>query len=495
MVAESILLQVGAEQDHPLRGGCRTPSTIKQLFLILATMLLCTAMQAQTLRTHNPMLDSAFSLAVWTIDHNTHNGILEAGGGYGGEWTRDASINCWNAASLLRPQVAENSLWSVTEDSVRIGHQYWDKILWTIAAWHHYQTTADTTFLRKAYTCASLTMKELETLCYDAAYGLFMGPAVFQDGIEAYPEPVFDPGKWDDSYVLHHPHSDSIRCLSTNVVYALAYMALSDMELELGMKSGENYRRSMELSRRVRQQFYDEKHHRFCYLIDHKGQRHPYQEGLGVSLALLDHDVLGIDGEPQKMVKRLKLTRYGIPSVSPSFPRNSKEKPGRHNMMIWPHINAFYAVGCAENDIWDEFYRELENMARLAMVNGEGDFYEIYTIDGEPSGGWQCRALWDKKEHQTWCATGYLRMWIDEVFGLSFFRDQLTLLPVGMKDGSECTLSGIHWRGNDISITVRGRHPRHQKSRVPRKILLNGEPTTDNTIHPNQGRLHYDITL
>lgn len=36
-------------------------------------------------------------------------------------------------------------------------------------------------------------------------------------------------------------------------------------------------------------------------------------------------------------------------------------------MMIWPHINAFYANGCAENNIEDEFYRELFNMATLAM--------------------------------------------------------------------------------------------------------------------------------
>ena len=187
--------------------------------LIISALSLCLGLQAQTVRTNNPMLDSAFSLAVWTIDHNTHNGIIEAGAGYGGEWTRDASINCWNAMSLLRPDVAEHTLWSVTEDSLRIGHQYWDKILWVMAAWNHYLVTNDTAFLRKAYACASLTMKELEAQCFDAKYGLFMGPAVFQDGIEAYPEPVFSPLKWDRSFVLDHPHSDSIRCLSTNVAY------------------------------------------------------------------------------------------------------------------------------------------------------------------------------------------------------------------------------------------------------------------------------------
>lgn len=64
-----------------------------------------------------------------------------------------------------------------------------------------------------------------------------------------------------------------------------------------------------------------------------------------------------------------------------------------------------------------------------------------------------------------------------------------------MKDGSECTLSGIRWRGNDITITIRGKHPKNTRSRVPRKIVLNGEPTTNFIVQPNQGELHYEITL
>lgn len=441
---------------------------MKHARLLLASfLLLFGSLSAQTLRTNNPLLDSAFRLAVWTVDHNTHDGIIAAGGGYGGEWTRDAAINCWNALSLLRPAVAERSLWNVTEKGERIGHQYWDKIIWTIAAWHHYEVTGDTAFLRRAYRCAWQTMSELERQHFDSYYGLFMGPAVFQDGIEAYPEPIYDPGKWDQSFVLRHHYADSICCLSTNVVYYDAYGALQRMAQALSEETADYAARQQALGASILKHLYDGPNgrtlpkYRFDYFVYRIGRaRHnaQHQEGLGVSLALMS-GLLSRD-EAQQALLQLKLTHYGIPSVSPAFPRNSREKPGRHNMMIWPHINAFYASACATIGADDEFYRELENIATLAVINGEGCFYEIYTVDGKPSGGWQCRSLWDKKEHQTWCATGYLRLWIDHLFGLqSEPGGQLRFAPMGMRDGSMCVLDGIRWRDTELTLIVSGRGP------------------------------------
>ena len=102
---------------------------------------------------HN-LLEPAFKLAVATVDRNTHQGILAAGADYGGEWTRDCAINAWNGVSLLRPRIAETSLWSVTKNRQTIGHQYWDKIIWTIGAWNHYKVTGSRDFLAQAYPCA-----------------------------------------------------------------------------------------------------------------------------------------------------------------------------------------------------------------------------------------------------------------------------------------------------------------------------------------------------
>lgn len=467
----------------------------KKVLFIIATFLAFGA-QAQTLRTNNPMLDSAFRLAVWTVDHNTHDGIVEAGAGYGGEWTRDASINCWNGVSLMRPETAEKTLWSVTENKLRIGHQYWDKIIWTLAAWHHYEVTSDTAFLHSAYACASKTMAELEAKCFDPYYGLFMGPAVFQDGIEAYPEPIYDPGKWDQSFVLRHHYADSICCLSTNVVYYDAYGALQRMAQVLGEDTAGYAGKQQALGGNILKYLYDGPNgrtapkHRFGYFVYRIGRaRHDaqYQEGLGVSLALMS-GLLDRE-EAQQALLQLRLTHYGIPSVSPSFPRNSREKPGRHNMMIWPHINAFYGAACATIGADDEFYRELENIATLAVVNGNGNFYEIYTTDGVPSGGWQCKALWDKKEHQTWCATGYLRLWIDHVFGIRCDgSDHLSLQPMGMRDGSMCVLDGIRWRDTEMTLIVSGRG----KTMHTR---INGKSADRPIIENNGGHITVEIDL
>lgn len=93
---------------------------------ILAGIL---AMQghAQQLDTHNEKLDKVFQIATQTLYKNVKDSIIKAGGSYGGEWTRDISINTWNAANLLLPEVSEYSLWHVTTNHrTQIGHQYWD---------------------------------------------------------------------------------------------------------------------------------------------------------------------------------------------------------------------------------------------------------------------------------------------------------------------------------------------------------------------------------
>lgn len=449
----------------------------KRCKIFLAGLLVCFMSlhgMAQEMQSNNALLDSAFKLAVWTIDHNIHDGMIEAGEGYGGEWTRDCAINCWNAVSLLHPEVAEKSLWSVTNDGETIGHQYWDKIIWTIGAYNHYQVTGDMLFLTKAYDCCKNTMAELEAQCFDSVSGLFMGPAVFQDGIAAYDKPVYDPAKWDDSYVLHHPNSATIKCLSTNVLYMESYWLLAKMSEKFGLTDASEsyYESAHRLEDRIRDTFYRPEEHKFYYLIDHLGHPHDYQEGMGLAFALL-FDLLD-DEEAEEVVKNASITEHGIASVSPSFPRNTPDKPGRHNLMVWPHVNALYASGCAHYGLLEPFYFELENMADLAMNHSGGDFCEIYTIEGEPSGGYQCGALWDVKHHQTWCASGFIRLIINHIFGLEFSDWGIEFFnPVGMKDGSECRLSGLRYRNMNLTIVVKG-HGEEMKS-----FKINGEKTHD----------------
>ena len=136
--------------------------------------------------------------------------FFRAGGDYHAPWTRDASINSWNAGSLLAPDVARNTLWAVCQRQaggkliVQRDKQWWDKVIWVVGAWSHYAITGDRDFLASAYEAAAETLHESRQQHFNADYGLFEGGSVLNDGIAGYPEPPFDP-KVKSTFVLDHP--------------------------------------------------------------------------------------------------------------------------------------------------------------------------------------------------------------------------------------------------------------------------------------------------
>src|SRR5207237_758897 len=77
---------------------------------------------------------------------------------------RDASVNSWNATSLLDPALAKNTLWAVVDKDpagalrVQQDDQQWDQVVWVTAAWHHYLVTGDRGFLENAYRTAADTL-------------------------------------------------------------------------------------------------------------------------------------------------------------------------------------------------------------------------------------------------------------------------------------------------------------------------------------------------
>ena len=446
-------------------------SSITCCLVLIISLFIGSSLSAQTLTTSNRTIDQAFDIAIRTIDKNTTpEGIILAGGAYGGEWTRDCAINSINALNLLRPQVAENSLWSVTNDRRSVGHQYWDKIIWVIAAWEHYMVTNDENYLRQIYQCARTTFAELEAQHYNAQYGLFMGPAAFQDGIAGYDEPVYQKGN-ESTYVLDHD-ADRIMCLSTNCIYYKAYDCIAAMAWKLGI-TGEIYNsKAKSLKKAIRKHFYNSKTNSLCYYIDQNGTKHQYTEALGVAFATLYE--LVSKKEAQKIIRNVYSSKYGVPVVYPSFPRYSESKPGRHNVMVWPHVNMFFAWACAYVDEIDRYYAEITNLAQL--VKSSGGFYEIYDpATGKPSGGWQCGRLWDPLPDQTWCATGYVGQILYGVFGVKITPLGLRFRPLGMPNGKECTLRGIPFHGHTINLTVRG----NGKGEAPKSVTINGEKGTN----------------
>ncbi|MCQ2184920.1 MAG: hypothetical protein MJY62_05885 [Bacteroidales bacterium] len=431
---------------------------MKHIFCAFAAIVLsCGTLSAReypVLKSSDSLLVSAFDLALRTVENNIEDGIVTAGGDYGGEWTRDASINAWNAGSLIFPEESSKSLWAVTVDGKKIGHQYWDKIIWAQGAYNHSLVTGEP--IEPIYRCIAATMKELEDTVYMKNRGLFHGPSVFNDGIAGYEEPIPVPESRGAS-VLEHPNTYKICCLSTNCIYYWAYVRLASMAWDccepfaaLGYKI-----KACRLRRHIRSTFYDRKNNTLGYLIDQNGEVHHFQEGLGYSFAILSSVVSR--KEARALAGNVYISRYGIPSVYPHFKRFDDEHPGRHNNIIWPFVNAFWAEAALEAGYPEKFEFELRNLAFLAIEKGQGMFYEIYNpLTGEADGGWQRGHSWMSCHDQTWSATGYLRMVISGVFGIGFTKEGMTVNPAAaVSEDLACTaIENISYRGHKVSVSI-----------------------------------------
>jgi len=433
--------------------------------LILLLLLTSTSLFGQKFSCDNDTIEDAYRLALNTVDINTRRGILAAGGDYGGEWTRDIAINSWNAASLLRPVVAGQSLWSVTNQKETIGHQYWDKIIWVIAAYNHFLVTGDKAFLRQAYTCSANTMKELEGTTYDSAYGLFKGPSVFNDGIAGYPEPVYEPGNHSSS-VLDHKNSAFIKCLSTNSIYYGAYVALNKMsELvnENPSVSKDYLTKSETLKSNILKNFYNKGNNTFNYLIDQNGKVNNSQEGLGISFAVMFGIIEG--AKANQLIGNAVVSNYGITSVCPDFPRYSAQKPGRHNTIIWPMVNGFFANASVVAGNYNSFTHELNSLTHLALDIDKGnyDFFEIYNpYSGKPDGGFQDGGNdrpdfhWESCRLQTWSATAYLNMVNNGLAGIRITNKGISFSPYLPASIHFIEFKDLMYRQAVLNIIIKG---------------------------------------
>ena len=419
----------------------------------------------QTLKSDNNLINDAFKLAVGTVDVNTRRGILAAGADYGGDWTRDIAINSWNGVSLLRPQIADQSLWSVTVNKDTVGLQYWDKIIWVVAAYNHYKVTGDKVFLKQTYQCAARTMQQLEQQTFDKEYGLFRGPSVFNDGIAGYPEPVYEPSNYS-SGVTEHKGSRYIKCLSTNSIYYGAYLALIEMAKSLNVDKAviaDYQQKSTALKSNILKHLYDQDTHTFDYLIDQNGHVNNSQEGLGISFAV----IFGIANKAQakQIISQAKVSKYGITSIYPDFPRYSPDKPGRHNNIIWPMVNGFFAKAAITAKDYSTFTNELYDLTHLALDEDKGnyDFREIYNpYSGKPDGGWQrsgsaIPSHWESCRLQTWSATAYISMVLNGVVGLRFQENTVSFIPYLPPGIKYIELKDLAYRNSILNIIVKGK--------------------------------------
>ena len=426
-------------------------------------------------RAYDDALDNLLRINTVPDNENKHDkaGLMDAsklfvkaGGAYNEPWTRDASINSWNAASLLEPVVARNTLWAVCQKQddgsivLQRDNQWWDKVIWITAAWNHYKVTGDREFLQTAYGVAQDELQLTRAQYFNSQYGLFRGPAVFADGIAAYPEPIYEPGN-DSGFVLNHKNSEQIMALSTNCVYYAAYRNAANMGRQLNRPASEirAYNEAANaLKTNINNRLWNADKGTYDYFIygssEKQGQRDQTQEGIGLSFAILS----GVADKTQaaSILKNAHISPVGITTQWPHFARFSDEKPGRHNVMAWPLVNGMWASAATQTGDVATFQNEVENLALLGISSGD-NFNEIYNpLTGKGDGGWQ-GFHWGPLLDQTWSATAYLRMIYNGMFGMNFQPDGVTLAPTLPANWGSVRLSGLKYRGAVLDIALQGR--------------------------------------
>lgn len=431
-------------------------------------------------------------------------GIVKAGGGYPQPWTRDASVNSWNATSLLDPALAKNTLWAVVDKDadghlqVQQDDQQWDQVIWITAAWNQYLVTGDQSFLTHAYETAAdtLTIREhASTAGYNATYGLFTGASFLNDGIAGYPAPPADATESVSTGSMPWPGVAHGMFLSTNELYYAAYVNAANMARRLGRPGTEVasfQAKAAALKDAINKHFWNPKTGLYNYMLLADGTPGPYQEGTGLAFAL----VFGIADKAQaaSILSHATEMTWGMPDTYPNWARYSDAQPGRHNAIVWPMVQGMWAKALASQGAQQQYAREVALLADLADNNS--GFWEIYNGNsGVVDGGWQrlgdtVKFHWGSQPDQTWSATAYLDMIHTGLFGLRPELRGLAVSPTLPAGWGDATLHHLHYRDADLTIRL------HGAGTNVRSFKIDGHPTRDHRVPATLAGSHtIDVTL
>lgn len=404
--------------------------------------------------------------------------VILAGLEYDTPWTRDASINVWNGASLLFPEESRDTLLCVLvqENGIkRIGGQYWDAIIWAAGAWQYYVTTKDRGFLSLASEALENSLLWFEEREYNPDRQLFSGAACYGDGISAYGD-AFARENQGESGIDHWPLANPDKCrgknggvgmpiytLSTNCLYVLAYQRALDMARELGKEENPHFADMHRLLRAsIRRNFWMPDKGTFAYYRASFPQEHTCQsqEALGLAFALLCG--LTDQEETRQVLSHCVTTPAGVPCVWPSFSRYDQPDGqgfGRHSGTVWPHAQGFWADAAKKAGDYPAFWKEFSALTEHAIRDQQ--FGEIYhPLTGQLYGGRQelhgTITEWHSCNRQTWSATAYLRMVLEDLAGLEFSPEGIHFAPMLGEGLTSLTLTGLSYRKARITLSVSG---------------------------------------
>src|SRR5262249_53423744 len=155
--------------------------------------------------------------------------------------------------------------------------------------------TGDRGFLALAFEAMKNSLQHFENDEFDSQFGLFRGPAVYGDGVAAYPDhyspgstsSILDWGELNPDKKVQNGFGISTMTLSTICVYAHAYRIANMMSRELNLGSNAVFEeRADALAAALQKYFWNAEKGTFNYLIDTEGVC-DFQEGLGHAFAIL----------------------------------------------------------------------------------------------------------------------------------------------------------------------------------------------------------------
>lgn len=404
-----------------------------------------------------------------------HRYMLRAGRNYKTPWTRDASINTWQAMNFIDPDVSRTTLLAVCdvnekgEPVIQPDVQVWDQIVWSVGAYSYYLSTGDEDFLKIAHSIIGRALEAHQKNRFNKEYGLFTGGSFFNDGISGYPLSCHQVGN-KDSFAPSHPVVETIMCLSTNCLYGEAYRIYGRMSEKLGLtqKSEEARLHRDMLKAAINNCLWDDELNRYRYILFPNGRTDASQELGGYAFSVL-FDICP-EEKRTALIENLVISRGGAVSIWPPFEGlYSDDKPGRHNNVVWPFLNGLQIEAAAECGLYALAGEELGRITDL-FKDSKFKLFEIYSPYTQKAfGGWQVGRVWDSCKDQTWSATCYIGAFIHGVFGIKLQEKGIRLAPCVPERLKDAELTGLKIRGQTLSVRVRGYGNRIEK------IILDGK--------------------
>lgn len=380
-----------------------------------------------------------------------HNQLL-AGQGWAQVWTRDSSYSIDLSLNLLHPNLSISTLLRLKKDVPGIGECWaqdscghfggWpsltDAIVGATGAWSLYQATGDQDFLEKTYECTVNSLQRAERDAFISGTGLMGGCASFMESNSGYP--------------LHYANNHTILAktssLSTNALYYHGYVVAAEMAQVLGKDPSPFEAKAAALKEAINRNFWQEDKGYYGYVIDENQHLIPQMEGLGEALAIL----YGIADQQRaaRILQSTPTTLNGYPCLWPQFPEYASyehhdEFSYYHDGMIWPFVQAYWALAAAKSNDVSTFGQELDKLLKLSKKNDT--FMEYYhPQDGKPDGS----------RNQLWSASGYLGMIYQGLFGIHLENDGIHFSPVVPDHFGHLTLDHINYREQVLSVTVLG---------------------------------------